>query len=167
MIIGINLNSIKAENSEKQVEGAINVNSAPSIDHVEEKQIDGKNVLGIKFTFITSYKPEDGLEVGKAEIKGEVLYQSDKNKELLDVWNKNKKLDKDVSVQILNAVFRRCLIEIIHLSAVLRLPPPIQFPVVKVPEEAKDKVSSDSDRYKGVEKTLDKKDDDSKKDYVG
>jgi len=63
-----------------------------------------------------------------------LLYQTDKIKDILKEWKKNKRLPSEVVVPILNAIFRRCLSKIISLSEDLQLPPPIRFPVVKQKE---------------------------------
>ena len=65
-----------------------------------------------------------------------MLYRSDDCKSILSKWKKEKKLDDDVAVEILNAVFRKCLSEGVDIANELRLPPPVSFPVVKAKEDA-------------------------------
>ena len=50
---------------------------------------------------------------------------------IISAWKKDKKLDDKIAVDVLNAIFRRCLVETIHISDILRLPPPIRLPIVQ------------------------------------
>ncbi|HLD49288.1 MAG TPA: hypothetical protein VJB11_02905 [archaeon] len=137
-VIGLQLKSVKASIDEKKIiEGNINVNSSPRIESVEKKDINVpgiKDVLSINFIFEVNYDPK----VGEIEMEGEVLYQTDKSKDILAKWKKDRKLEDDMAVEVLNAIFRRCLVEALSLSNELRLPPPIRLPIVqKAAEEDK------------------------------
>ena len=135
-IVGLNLKNVSANVEEKKVvEGNINVNSAPTIEGVEKKTVGLpglKDVVSINFKFETIYEPK----IGEIVIKGEVLYYTEKEKEMVDKWKKEKKLDENVAAEVLNAIFRRCLTKAIDLSNELRLPPPIRFPIVKPKEQS-------------------------------
>ena len=130
-IIGINIKSVKAEIDEKKtIEENVNVNSSPVIENIEKKEINVsgiKDVAAMSFRFETTYEPR----IGEIKIEGEVLYQTDKIKEIISAWKKDKKLDDKIAVDVLNAIFRRCLVETIHISDILRLPPPIRLPIVQ------------------------------------
>ena len=129
-IIGLNLKSIKANISESKITKSVNVNSTPVIQKVEKKDTNlpgMKDVLSIEFKFTTSYEPK----IGELSFEGEVLYYSEDIKEVLKKWEKDKKMDDKLTLEILNAIFRRCLTKGIDLSAELGLPPPIRFPIVK------------------------------------
>jgi hypothetical protein len=138
-IIGINFNSINANlYPDKKVEGNININSTPVIEKVEKKDIGMsslKDVIAIKFRFDIIYNPEKGPKIGEINFQGEILYAGDNNKSIIEKWEKSKKLDDSIAVEVMNAIFRRCLTEGIAISDELRLPPPIRFPVVKPKEE--------------------------------
>lgn len=133
-IIAVNLRRIEAINSEKKADN-INVNSAPSITKVRkhEKLLGMENIVALDYTFETKYDPD----VGKIIIEGDVLYSSDKANEIVKTWETSKKLDDDMAVEVLNAIFRRGLGKAIELSGELRLPPPMRFPNV-VKEEKKE-----------------------------
>jgi hypothetical protein len=137
MIVGMNINSIKAEvNREKIPEGSINVGSTPKIENVTKKDIDIlglKNVLFINFSFDIKYEPG----IGNIDFKGDVLYQGKDAEKMLKKWEKEKKLEDSASVEILNAIFRKCLTKAVDIAVELSLPPPVAFPVVK-PKETKD-----------------------------
>ncbi len=133
-IIGMNFRSINASTNEKTVNEGINVNSTPRIDNIEksEKDIAGlKDVLKVSFTFETKYEPG----VGEIVMKGDVFYQTDNSAGILNKWKKDKKLDDQLALEVINTLFRKCLMKIIDLSAELRLPPPVQFPVLQPKEK--------------------------------
>ncbi len=133
-IIAVNFRKIEAVNNEKKVTGGMNVNSTPKITDVKkrDKVFDIKNVLSIEYTYETKYDPA----AGHVTIEGEVLYSTDKVDGIVATWNKEKKLDDDIAVDVLNTIFRQCISKTISIAADLRLPPPIQFPNV-VKEEKK------------------------------
>ncbi|MBS3054140.1 MAG: hypothetical protein J4431_01235 [Candidatus Aenigmarchaeota archaeon] len=132
-ILAVNFDRIDAKNSGK---GAANVNvsSTPRISSVKMHAglLGIKNVVSIAYSFETNYQPE----VGSLTIEGEVLYNSDGAKEIAEKWDKEKKLDDDMTVEVLNAIFRRCLAKAVEICSDVRLPPPMQFPNV-VKNEAK------------------------------
>lgn len=131
-VIGININSIEAKNNRTSATN-ITVNSTPRIENIEKKDVElVKNVLSFAFTFETKYVPD----VGIVKIKGEVLYQTNIADKVLKKWKKEKKIDDNIAVEVLNAIFRRCLTASVLLTHDLRLPPPIRFPVVKKKEDS-------------------------------
>ncbi len=135
-ILGINFRSINASSGEKELNENISVNSTPRIDHIEksEKEIAGfKDVLKVSFTFETKYEPS----VGEIIMKGDVFYQTDNPNAVVSKWKKEKKLDDQLALEVLNMLFRKCLTRVIDLSADLRLPPPLQFPVVQPAQKGK------------------------------
>ncbi|HLD83481.1 MAG TPA: hypothetical protein VI979_01345 [archaeon] len=127
-IIAVNFDRIDARNSGKAPAGNVNVNSSPRINAIKMHAglLGIKNLLSITYSFDTKYEPE----VGRLTIEGEVLYASDKAKEILEKWDKEKKLDDDMAVEVLNAIFRRCLAKSVEICSDVRLPPPMQFPNV-------------------------------------
>jgi hypothetical protein len=51
-------------------------------------------------------------------------------KETLKNWEKNKKLPKEVEIEVKNFLFRKCLTIGVNLSENMQLPPPLIFPRV-------------------------------------
>ena len=150
-IIGLNLKLIEANTEEKKTEkniGSININSSPTILNVEKRDIvipKINDVLGIDFKFETLYfyKKGEGQPSEKeirenkfAEISfsGEVLYQTDKSKEILHDWKKDRQLSESVTIEVFNAIFRKCLTKALDIANEFRLPPPLHFPVGKPKE---------------------------------
>jgi len=86
-----------------------------------------KKALSLDFDFVTKYSPD----MGEVKISGDIMYLTDKNAQILKQWKKEKKLPEDVSIEILNHLFRRCLIKITYIAEDLQLPPPIAMPRVK------------------------------------
>ena len=143
-IVGLNLRNVSASIEErKSIEGNINVNSSPVIVNVEKKStgLQGlKDVISIEFRFEIKYsmetKDKKKEKMGEMIIVGDVFYYTEKEKELIEKWKKEKKLEDSVAVEVLNAIFRRCLTVAIGLSNELKLPPPIKFPTVKSKEQS-------------------------------
>ncbi len=134
-VIGFNINAIDAKvDSTAERKGNVNVNSSPIILSIEKKDVDfpwAKDVVAINFKFETKYEPK----VGWINMEGEVLYTSDNPKEMIARWKKEKKMDDNIAIDVLNTIFRRCLAKAIEVAAELRLPPPISFPIVKLKDQ--------------------------------
>lgn len=128
IIIGIRFNKIEGENKKVEDAKEISVSSTPTIKNAEKKEIDifGENIIGIEFEFVTKYEPN----IGYIKIDGEILAKYDNIEEILKEWKKKKSLPEEVSIQLMNAIFRRCLTKIISISEDLQLPPPIILPTV-------------------------------------
>lgn len=140
-IIGLNINSINAEISDKMPRGNvnININSTPKITGIEKKDVNMigmDDVISFSFSFETKYEPD----IGKIAFTGEVLYQSLDAKNILNKWKKEKKINDELAVEILNSVFRKCLSKGVDIASELRLPPPISFPLVRTKDEAEEYV---------------------------
>lgn len=128
IIIGIRFNKISGEKNKVENVGEISVTSTPTIKNVEKKEIElvGEGVISIEFEFNTKYEPN----IGHIKIEGEVLAKYENSEEILKEWKKKKSLPEDVTIQITNAIFKKCLTKIIGISEDLQLPPPIIFPTV-------------------------------------
>ena len=130
-IVGLSFNSVEAKRDrEQKIRAEIKVNSVPRINDMKEVTIStlgNKKVLSLLFEFVTNYDPR----VGEIKIGGELLYLSDNNKELLNKWKKERKLPEKPSLEILNYLFRRCLIKVSNIAEDLQLPPPLPMPTIK------------------------------------
>ena len=134
-IIGLNLNSVHAFVNEKNAtKDKIDINSTPKIVNIERAELNFggiKEVLSVDFNFEVKYEPD----VGEIKMDGTILYQADNAKDILAKWKKDKQVDGKLAMEVLNSVFRKCLTKALDISLELRLPPPIQFPLVKQKEE--------------------------------
>jgi len=128
-IIGFSLSGIEAKKFEIKGGKQINVNSRPNIKNVKEVSLPNlkKKALSIDFEFTTTYEPK----VGEIKINGNLLVLANKNETVLKEWKKNKKLPSPISLEILNYLFRKCLLKMTNISEYLQLPLPLQFPFVK------------------------------------
>ncbi len=128
-VIGFNLCEIEGKRAKEAKEGEIKVNSTPRITEVKETELQalGKKALSMDFEFVTAYDPE----LGSIKLGGEVMYLAEDNKKALEEWKKSKTLPEDMSIEVLNHIFRHCLIKIANMAEDLQLPPPIQIPRVR------------------------------------
>ena len=125
----MNFNSIAASIDEAKIgTKGVSVNSTPKIVSIEKSEVLGmKDVLRVKFDFKTKYEP--GL--GTISIEGSLLWRGPDAKKILKRWEEEKKVETKVAAEILNAIFRKCLAKAVVLAEDVRLPPPVQFPVVR------------------------------------
>ena len=126
-VIGISFNLVEAKRSKEVVKAEIKVNSTPSVKGVKEMNVPtlgGKKALNFDFDFVTKYDPD----VAEIKMGGNIIYLSDKNAAILKQWKKEKKIPEDVSIEILNHLFRRCLIRVANIADDLQLPPPLPMP---------------------------------------
>jgi predicted nicotinamide N-methyase len=128
-IIGVNFRSIEAKAEHSKDVSDVKIDSSPKINNIEKKDefFGIKNVLIIDFSFTTKYDPK----VGFMKMEGDVIYQADDHKKIMDNWKKDKKIEGQMAVDVLNAIFKKCIVKAIDLSSELRLPPPIQMPTVQ------------------------------------
>ncbi len=129
-VVGLNFTRIEANrNPIENLKGEINVNSTPKITEVKEAALQnvGQKALSLEFEFLTTYEPK----IGSIKLEGGMLFVTDKHKEVLEKWGKDKALPDDASVEVLNHLFRRCLLKMANLAEDLQLPPPLQMPRVK------------------------------------
>lgn len=130
-IIGLTFDSVEAKrDKEQRIRAEIKVNSVPRINNIKEvtiSTIGGKKVLSLDFEFVTNYDPK----VGEIKIGGSLLYMTDDNKKLLKQWEKEKKLPEKPSLEVLNYLFRRCLLKVSNIAEDLQLPPPLPMPTIK------------------------------------
>ena len=133
-IVGLSFNSIEARRGSIP-KGEIKVNSSPKINEIKEVDVDGigKKALALNFEFLTEYQPD----IGKIKVEGEMVYMSESSAKILAQWKKNKTLPEDASVEVLNQLFRKCLLKVSNIAEDLQLPIPIQIP--RVMAKAKEK----------------------------
>ena len=139
MIVGFSIDSISAKRNDSVVKAGneLNVNTIPTITEVEAVDtINEKDAIRFGFTFECKYTPD----VGEIFLEGNLLWKGKDEKQMLDVvdiWKKKRLIHVDATLEVMNTVFRRCLAKAITLTDELRLPPPLQFPIVKISKEGK------------------------------
>ena len=127
-ILSFRLKKINADIGEQRG-GEIKITSSiPKIKEITEKEIKigtrNDKVLSIDFVHKVNYEPIKA----KIELEGEVLYKDEKQKQILKLWKKEKKIEESVALPLLNYIFKRCSIIGIKLADELQLLPPIKLP---------------------------------------
>lgn len=137
-IIGLSFNSMEAKKDKEQtIRDEIKVNSVPRINEIKEitlSSLGNKKVLSMDFEFVTSYLPK----IGEIKLTGDLLYLTEDNKVILNQWQKEKKIPEKPSLEILNYLFKKCLIKVSNIAEDLQLPLPLPMPIVK-PKSDKEK----------------------------
>ncbi len=137
-IVGITFRKICAE-KKNIVKGKVTIANDLSLEKVEEAKIplaDSKQTaLNFKFNYSTKYEPE----IGNIDIKGDVLWvdDSEKNKELLKQYKKDKNVPLDIKMAIFNNILSKATVEALIMSRDVQLPSPIKLPKTRA-EEATD-----------------------------
>lgn len=128
-VIGLNFTRMSGKKGTANAIGEIKVNYAPKFTEVKEVPLSrlNKKALSISFEFFAEYDPA----VGEVQLEGNILYLAPKNQPLIAQWEKEKRLPDDLTVEVLNHLFRRCLVKIASIADDLQLPPPIQIPLVQ------------------------------------
>jgi hypothetical protein len=132
-VIGLSFRTMEAKRDKGTSTGEIKVNSTPKVTDMKEVTISTlkQKALSLSFEFVTKYDPE----IAEIKITGEIVYLSEKNAPILNQWKKKKSLPEEVSVEVLNHLFRRCLLKIAYMADDLQLPPPVQIPRVRPTSE--------------------------------
>ena len=128
-VIGLKFNTIEGKRSPGKIVPEVKINSSPKIVSVKEADVTpmGRKALALGFDFVTKYTPD----IGEIKMTGEVIYLSEKNAKIIKDWKAKKSLPEDMNMEILNYLFRACLIKISVLADDLQLPPAVQLPRVK------------------------------------
>jgi hypothetical protein len=130
-IVGFNFTNISAEKT-GNVTGKININNNVMLTDVSEVDInlgakEDKGLL-LKFKYICEYQPK----VGKITFDGDVISieKGDVVKEAIESWKKNKKIQEDLTRQVLSYILNKSTIQAIIVSKDLSLPAPIPLPKI-------------------------------------
>jgi len=110
----------------------MNISNNMRIDSVEEVKMPvdkTKVAMKIEFTYSVSYDPD----FAKIELKGDVLAIDEEKqaRKILDKFKKDKILEKDVALVLMNSILNKCSIEAIVMARELGLPSPIKLPGIK------------------------------------
>ena len=133
-VIGMKFDSIEGRRGKEQASGEIKVNSTPRITSIKDVTIAPFNekALSVGFEFLTTYTPK----IGEIKITGELLYTSESHEKILNEWKEKKSVPEDASIEILNHLFRHCLLKITNIAEDLQLPPPLSFPRVRAKQKS-------------------------------
>ena len=127
-IIGMKFDSMEAKRENTPQKGEIKVNSSPKITSAKILTLPSisKKVLALNFDFVTTYSPD----IGEIKISGEILYMNEDNPKILKQWQAKKSLPEQTNIEVLNHLFRQCLLKVANIADDLQLPPPLAIPRV-------------------------------------
>ncbi len=140
-IVGFNFLKINAE-IKNMLKGKINISNNVSIKDVEKKKLvlgkSEQDGLRFIFEFNTKYMDDAKKDLAVIELGGEIVWVDEaKNiKKYHDQWKKEKKMPKEVMLQVLNTCLSKCNIESLKLSQEFNLPPPVPLPKVNMDQKA-------------------------------
>lgn len=122
----------------KPVKGDIRVNTnLPAIITMKCVEVgtgkQKKELLVMEFECKTVYQPM-GAEI---ELKGELTYVADDPKKIFNLWTKEKKMEEQMSLNVLNFLIKKCSIESIKVADDMDLPVPVKLPEVRAREDKK------------------------------
>ncbi len=128
-ILSINITSISAEKKGSALRVEVRLNPTitdvgiSKIEGIENKPID---VLRISYALECKYEPE----VGEITTKGILLWVDPQRsaKDLLKMWEKEKKLPDEIMIEVLNGILRRIVPKLVYLADELQLPPVLPIP---------------------------------------
>lgn len=126
-VVGFRFKSFEAKRKNKETSGNINVNSAPRIVNITERDMPFGKAAAMEFEFRVTYDPD----MAEVLLTGELLYNEKDLKPIFDLWKKDKKIPEANVVDIMNTIFRKCLIKASVIAEDLQLPPPIPMPRIE------------------------------------
>ena len=132
-IVGFEFTKINVHKKET-AKGKINISNSVGIVDVKKSDLElGKTrQSGIKFLF--DYRSNYEPDFAKIELGGVIIYLTDEKAavQIVEDWEKEKKLSKEIAEKIINAILTKCNIQSIILSNTVNLPPPVPMPKVNV-----------------------------------
>lgn len=128
-VIGIRFRAFEAKREGGKITPQIKINSVPKITDVKETKMPmfDKKALSMGFDFVTDYDPN----IGRIKLSGEVYYMAENPKDVIKSWKDKKAVPDEIRIDVLNHLFRACLLKIANLADDLQLPPPMAIPRVK------------------------------------
>jgi hypothetical protein len=132
-IVGFSFKKIVVERTSAPA-GKLNIRNNVAITDVSESELalgsTKQTGIRISFEFTVSYDPK----VGEMLLGGDVFYISEpkKDEEILKGWNKEKKLPKELTQEVINTVLMRCNLEAMILGRDVNLPMPLPMPTAKL-----------------------------------
>jgi len=142
MIINFTLDKISIEKL-KEPTGNIEAKNSIKFLDIQEiptpKGIKDQSILKFKFTYKIEYSPN----IANTEIIGYIHYLTSKEErdKIMKEWDKDSKIDRNISTKFVNYIFSKCGIKSLSLSQELNLPSHIPLPriALKKTEETKTK----------------------------
>jgi hypothetical protein len=136
MIVNFTLDKI-AISKTAPVKGSIEAkNSIKFLDIAESpipEGINDQSLIKFKFEYKIMYLPD----IATTEIVGHIHFLTNKTikDKILKDWDKESKLDQNLSRQLVNYIFTKCGVKALSLSQQVGLPPHIDLPKIRIKSE--------------------------------
>lgn len=130
-LVGFRYSKLNVERNEES-NGELKITPNINIESIEKFNSESKqDILQVNFQFGIDYS-----SLGKIELKGKMFLASNSKiiKEALDGW-KNKKLDNQINLIILNTIMQKASLKALELEEEMNLPPHIQLPKLQLGEK--------------------------------
>lgn len=130
-IVGFTFDKITAE-KRGPIRGRVDINNNVGIKSIETTNLpfgkEKQEALKFNYQYTSSYQPD----IGVIDLTGSLIFidEPKKVKEILQNWEKNKRLPAEVMKDIMENVLNRCNIQALVLSREVSLPSPIPLPKV-------------------------------------
>jgi hypothetical protein len=166
-IVSINYNKVHAEKNKKQSPGQISIRNNVSITNISlgnMRASDKQKAIVVDFSFSITYDP-----IGLISIDGSIvdIEEEAKAKDFIDVWEKHKRVEKDLTTKVITVVLEKCTIKAMILSQDIGLPSPVPLPRIKINNETLangPKEEKKESKKEETKKEESKKEDNGKKD---
>lgn len=130
-VIRFNIDKINVEKKNQLKKTDINVKNDINIKKVSEKELSLGNTkkIGARFDFEFGlvYEPD----LGSLKLNGHLFFFDETSdvKNMINSWNKEKKIPHEVLVELVNNIIVRCGVRALQLEEQVNLPPHIKFPI--------------------------------------
>lgn len=133
-IVGFNFTKMHVERNGK-LDPKDKIANAVNLISIEEEKMpfsEGKGLLRMDFQFDVNYG-----KAGKMGLNGSVLYLEDpkKTKEIIEEWEKGRKIDPKLSTEIFNTILFKCNIKSLQLADDVNLPAHFRIPLIRQKSE--------------------------------
>ena len=149
MIVNFTLDKI-AISKTAPVKGSIEAkNSIKFLDIAESpipEGINDQSLIKFKFEYKIMYLPD----IATTELVGHIHFMTNKTTrdKILEAWDKESKLDQELSRQLVNYVFTKCGVKALSLSQQVGLPPHINLPKIRIKQEETQEESKNQEKPK-------------------
>ncbi len=130
-IIGFSIREVHGKKDDN-FGGQISINNRVKINDIKEEEIKsiGKKALIVDFEYKTEYLRER-KKVAEIKLVGNILLLDKNQSKIAKEWKKEKKIDEQVNLFLINSILQRSIYKAFEISDQLQILPPIPLPVAK------------------------------------
>ena len=150
-IVGMRIVSIEGKRGKPSDSPNININSMPKVTDVREIDLSDfdRKALALNFNLSTTYEPatpnqpkkEKEPPVGRIMMAGELVYLPENAQDVIKHWESSKNLPEKIRVEVINHLFRSCLLRMANIAEELQLPLPLTLPRIEPKAETEQPVT--------------------------